>query len=159
MRTIDWNENAIQIIDQTALPGELRILRIDTIEELVEAIQQLAVRGAPALGAAGALGVALAAVRCNGDEERTRAAAAVVRGARPTAVNLAWGVDRALGVLNKGVEAVVAEARNRLPFVDPLQIADQAKAQTFQPFQPHPADPPQATDALRREPAFRFLSG
>ncbi len=114
MRTIDWNENAIQIIDQTALPGELRILRIDTIEELVEAIQQLAVRGAPALGAAGALGVALAAVRCNGDEERTRAAAAVVRGARPTAVNLAWGVDRALGVLNKGVEAVVAEARGTL---------------------------------------------
>ena len=110
MRTIDWESNTIRIIDQTALPGKLRILTLDTVEALVDAIRRLAVRGAPALGAAGALGVALAAVRYDGDEERIRAAAAAVRDARPTAVNLAWGVDRALGAVQKGAGAVVAEA-------------------------------------------------
>jgi len=50
MRTIDWVDGAIEIIDQTALPGELRILRLHTVPELVAAIQSLAVRGAPALG-------------------------------------------------------------------------------------------------------------
>lgn len=110
MRTIDWQDGAVQIIDQTALPDELRVLRLESVEALVDAIRRLAVRGAPALGAAGALGVALAAVRHEGDEERIRAAAALVRGARPTAVNLAWGADRALAVLGKGTAAVIAEA-------------------------------------------------
>jgi S-methyl-5-thioribose-1-phosphate isomerase len=110
VRTIDWTGNAIQIIDQTALPNDVRVLTLDTIDALVRAIDRLAVRGAPALGAAGALGVALAAVLYDGDQDRVRTAAGVVRGARPTAVNLAWGVDRALGVLDGGVDAVVAEA-------------------------------------------------
>ena len=110
MRTIDWTGNAIQIIDQTALPNDVRVLTLDTINALVDAIGRLAIRGAPALGAAGALGVALSAVLYDGDEEHVRAAACLVRDARPTAVNLARGVDRALGVLDKGVDAVVAEA-------------------------------------------------
>ena len=110
MRTIDWESNSIRIIDQTALPGELRVITLETIEQLVDAIRRLAVRGAPALGAAGALGVALAAVIYNGDEDRVRQAAVTVREAWPTAVNLAWGVDRALGILEKGTEAVIAEA-------------------------------------------------
>ena len=61
MRTIDWVDGAIEIIDQTVLPAELKILRLHTVDELVAAIQSLAVRGAPALGVAGAFGVALAA--------------------------------------------------------------------------------------------------
>jgi len=109
VRTIDWNGKAIQIIDQTALPGCVRVLTLDTIDALVDAIGRLAVRGAPALGAAGALGVALAAVSYDGDPDRVRVAAGVVRAARPTAVNLAWGVDRALGALEKGVDAVIAQ--------------------------------------------------
>ena len=59
MRTIDWVDGAVEIIDQTVLPGELRILRLHTVPELIAAIQSLAVRGAPALGVAGACGVAL----------------------------------------------------------------------------------------------------
>jgi methylthioribose-1-phosphate isomerase len=110
MRTIDWSGDAITIIDQTALPGELRVLRIDTVDALVDAIRRLAVRGAPALGAAGALGVALAAVGGEGGDEGVRSAAAAIRAARPTAVNLAWGVDRALGRLEAGAAAVVSEA-------------------------------------------------
>jgi len=105
-RTIDWDSDAVTIIDQTALPADYRVLRLRTVDELIDAIRRLAVRGAPALGAAGALGVVLAA-REGGD---VRASADRVARARPTAVNLSWGVARALGKLEGGAEAVLAEA-------------------------------------------------
>jgi methylthioribose-1-phosphate isomerase len=110
VRTIDWKGCAVEIVDQTALPGELRLETIESVEALIGAIKRLAVRGAPALGVAGALGVALAAVQSGGDEEQVRLAAKALREARPTAVNLARGVDRALAVLAQGTGAVVAEA-------------------------------------------------
>ncbi|HVE29018.1 MAG TPA: S-methyl-5-thioribose-1-phosphate isomerase, partial [Mycobacteriales bacterium] len=102
-----WADGAVRLIDQTALPAEERWMVITDPDELVDAIRRLAVRGAPALGAAGALGVALAAHR--GDD--VPGAARRLRGARPTAVNLARGVDRALGRLADGPDAVLAEAR------------------------------------------------
>src|ERR1700753_1048760 len=74
MRTIDWVDGAIAILDQTALPGELRILRLHTVPELIAAIQALSVRGAPALGVAGAFGVALAA-RVHADDPAALSAA------------------------------------------------------------------------------------
>ena len=55
-----WRDGHIEALDQTALPHQVRVLRITTVDQLVEAITTLAVRGAPVLGAAGALGVALA---------------------------------------------------------------------------------------------------
>ena len=61
MRTIDWVDDAVEIIDQTALPATERRLRLSTVDEVVDAIVRLAVRGAPAIGVAGALGVAVAA--------------------------------------------------------------------------------------------------
>jgi methylthioribose-1-phosphate isomerase len=110
MRTIDWVDGAIEIIDQTALPGELRILRLHTVPELVAAIQSLAVRGAPALGVAGAFGVALAA-RVHADDPAALAGAVrKLATARPTAVNLARGVRRAADQLRHGPQAVLAEA-------------------------------------------------
>src|SRR5258708_18306189 len=54
-----WRDGFIEALDQTALPHQVRVLRITTVDELIEAITTLAVRGAPVLGAAGALGVAL----------------------------------------------------------------------------------------------------
>ncbi|MBE1579273.1 S-methyl-5-thioribose-1-phosphate isomerase [Amycolatopsis roodepoortensis] len=105
-RTIDWTGDAVTIIDQTVLPAEYRLLELRTVGELVDAIQRLAVRGAPALGAAGALGVVLA-TRAGGDVE---AEAHRVAQARPTAVNLSWGVSRALAKLPEGPDAVLAEA-------------------------------------------------
>lgn len=114
VRAIDWDSGAVVIIDQTLLPGRLSTVRLETVDELIEAIRRLAVRGAPALGAAGALGVALAAGR-HGTE--TPEAVATVRAeagrlalARPTAVNLRHGVERALAVLERGPEAVLADA-------------------------------------------------
>lgn len=98
MRTIDWQDGHIVAIDQTRLPAELAVLHIHTVDALIDAIQRLAIRGAPALGVAGALGVALA----GGDGEL----AARLKRARPTAVNLAWGVDRVLS----RPDAMLAEA-------------------------------------------------
>ena len=88
MRTIDWQDGHIVAIDQTRLPSEQVVLQIRTVDELIDAIRRLAIRGAPALGAAGALGVVLA----RGDPEQARR----LKAARPTAVNLAWGVERVL---------------------------------------------------------------
>jgi methylthioribose-1-phosphate isomerase len=114
LRTIDWHDGDIVIVDQTALPAELRTLRVHTVEELVAAIRRLAVRGAMALGVAGALGIALAAIRARErgeDVDRaTEDAAARLIGARPTAVNLAWGVDRALVASAGGPAAMLAAA-------------------------------------------------
>ncbi|MEV4100626.1 S-methyl-5-thioribose-1-phosphate isomerase [Nonomuraea sp. NPDC049649] len=102
MRTIDWVDGAVELIDQTRLPDELVTLRIGTVDELIGAIRRLSVRGAPALGVAGALGVVLA----RGDRD----AVARLRAARPTAVNLAWGVDRAAARIPEGPEAVLETA-------------------------------------------------
>jgi len=110
MRTIDWVDGAVEIIDQTLLPGRLEVRRLTTVDDLVAAIRSLAVRGAPALGVAGAFGVALAAQQHAGDDEKLRAAVHLVKTARPTAVNLARGVDRAAARLPEGFAAVLAEA-------------------------------------------------
>jgi methylthioribose-1-phosphate isomerase len=107
VRTIDWVDGAIEIIDQTLLPGKLVIRRLTTVGELIEAVKELAVRGAPALGVAGALGVVLAAREPAGDQQ---AAVRAIAAARPTAVNLAAGVWRAAAKLPEGPAAVLAEA-------------------------------------------------
>ncbi len=80
-------------MDQRELPAREVWLELATAEEVAEAISSMAVRGAPAIGIAGAYGIALAAL---GGAD-VMAAASVLRAARPTAVNLAWAVDRALG--------------------------------------------------------------
>ena len=104
MRAIDWvagpRAGHIRLIDQTRLPGSLVELEIHTVDQLVDAIRRLAVRGAPALGVAGAMGVALAAGTL--PEGAAEQAIAMLRSARPTAVNLASGVDRALAALRAG---------------------------------------------------------
>lgn len=83
---------AVALLDQTRLPAEESILTCTDVPAVVDAIKRLAVRGAPLLGLAGAYGVALAAHRGDG----VSAAASLLSGARPTAVNLAWGAGRAL---------------------------------------------------------------
>ncbi|WP_374203284.1 S-methyl-5-thioribose-1-phosphate isomerase [Streptomyces sp. ST2-7A] len=83
---------AVVLLDQTRLPAEERELVCRDVPALVAAIRSLAVRGAPVLGLAGAYGVALAAAR----GEDVEAAAGRLAGARPTAVNLGFGVARAL---------------------------------------------------------------
>jgi methylthioribose-1-phosphate isomerase len=104
-RTIDWVNDAVELIDQTLLPNEFVVLRIEDVPTLVEAIRRLAVRGAPALGVAGAFGVALA----YGTPDFA-AAVESLRTARPTAVNLERMVDRVAAQAAHGFDAVLAEA-------------------------------------------------
>ena len=68
-RTIDWSDGTIVLVDQTALPA-IRTVTVDTVDGLVDAVRRLVVRGAPALGVAGALGVALAARSMTGAERQ-----------------------------------------------------------------------------------------
>ncbi len=109
-RTIDWIDGRIVVVDQTALP-RLGLVRLRTVDELVDAIRRLVVRGAPALGVAGAMGVALAALRSEHPHASdVLADAERIAAARPTAVNLRWGVQQALAELPGGPAAVLAAA-------------------------------------------------
>ena len=100
--TIEWCDGAVRLIDQRRLPEELVMLECRSVDELCDAITTLAIRGAPALGAAGAMGVALAAATGEPLEDAARR----LVGTRPTAANLAWGVERALAAADPAVEAV-----------------------------------------------------
>ncbi|SUD48602.1 Methylthioribose-1-phosphate isomerase [Nocardia otitidiscaviarum] len=116
--SIAWIDGALVTVDQRALPRELRELRITTVDDLIDAITSLAIRGAPAIGVSGAFGVVIA-VRAHTrdgvvDVERVRAEAQRIADARPTAVNLAWGVRRALSRLAEGAQAVLDEALEML---------------------------------------------
>jgi len=112
--SMSWDGDALIAIDQRALPHQLRQLRITTVDDVVEAIKTLAIRGAPAIGIAGAFGVVLAAFGYPRDAEKVRLEAARIASARPTAVNLAWGVHRALARLPEGPQAVLEEALQML---------------------------------------------
>lgn len=107
-QTIRWDDNTgeIILIDQTQLPKKFEEIRCSTVRDLVLAIQRLAVRGAPALGVAGGYGVALAGSTArdntmSGFLATVRASAETIRNARPTAVNLGWGVDRVLRTIDQ----------------------------------------------------------
>jgi S-methyl-5-thioribose-1-phosphate isomerase len=112
--SLHWDGDAVVAVDQCALPHEYRLLRLCTPDEVIDAIKRLAIRGAPAIGVAGALAVALSArahiTNAGYDEAAVRADAARIADARPTAVNLSWAVGRVLGTLRGGAEAVLAEA-------------------------------------------------
>ncbi len=114
-RTIWWDEG-LWMVDQTRLPGELVPIKIESIREMIEAIKSLRVRGAPALGAAGAYGVALAAQLSRTDNpfdmlHEVEIAGEIIKSARPTAVNLSWGVDRAVkAIADKDTAEDIREA-------------------------------------------------
>ena len=83
------------VIDQRALPFELKEVRLHTPEQVFDAIQQMWVRGAPLIGATAAYGLAMQATR-DASDAALKATAAHLQSARPTAVNLAWAVQRVL---------------------------------------------------------------
>jgi len=125
MRTVEWDSRSgvLKMIDQRLLPGELRVVSLRTSQQVVEAIQTMVVRGAPAIGAAAAFGLALAARQSQAGSraellEDLRIAGAALHNARPTAVNLSWALKRVLQVAQKTPgsatdlrSAVLAEAQ------------------------------------------------
>jgi methylthioribose-1-phosphate isomerase len=123
LKTLWYEEDtdSIAFIDETLLPGSFEIRRCTTVFELGTAIKTLAIRGAPALGVAGALGVALGARRSKETRyeqfcEHVQADANMLSATRPTAVNLSWGVQRVLssmreaGSIHEAKEAALSEA-------------------------------------------------
>ena len=113
LRPIVWTGSALRVIDQTVLPGQVVWITLDRVDQLVDAIVRLAVRGAPQLGAVGALGIVVAmdeAARDGWSVVRLDAAIDSIRNARPTAVNLAWGVDKVRPLVAQGRDAVLAAA-------------------------------------------------
>ena len=95
MRPIWFEDDTqrVQVIDQRLLPHDLRVMTLDSVERVIYAIQEMVVRGAPLIGVTGAYGVWVA-LRTASGEEAFRELCRRIRHARPTAVNLAWAVDR-----------------------------------------------------------------
>jgi len=99
MRSVEWHNGRVKMIDQRLLPAQFQMLECENHLEVAEAIRDMAIRGAPAIGATAAFGMAVAA-HCSQAEERDellddlREAAETLKAARPTAVNLSWAVSR-----------------------------------------------------------------
>ncbi len=104
-RTLEFRDGALTLLDQRKLPGAVEYLTVTSAAETAQAIKDMVVRGAPAIGCAAAYGLALAALH----GEDLSQAADVLRRSRPTAVNLAWALER-VGRAH-GAEAMLAEAR------------------------------------------------
>ena len=101
IRTITWSDGSVRMIDQTALPRRLAYVTYTRPEGVADAIRTMVVRGAPAIGVAAAMGVALAAARSTTGDLRElvkelERSANLLRSTRPTAVNLFWGIDRVM---------------------------------------------------------------
>ena len=90
MKTLEWEENKLKLIDQTKLPDELTYVYCENYKDVIIAIKDMIVRGAPAIGVAAAFGMALGYLA---DEDMDKVASEI-KAARPTAINLFWAVDR-----------------------------------------------------------------
>ena len=106
MKTLQWTGEALVLLDQRLLPGQMVHMKCETCAQVQMAIEDMVVRGAPAIGVSAAYGVVLAAreaLREGGSKEAFLAKAAALRAARPTAVNLMWAVDRMLAQVPSGI--------------------------------------------------------
>ncbi len=126
MRSIFW-EDGVALIDQTLLPEKFEVIVCKRVEELADAIKRLAVRGAPALEAAGAYGIALAAHERDFSDvgemkAYLRSRAELLASTRPTAVNLFVGIER---VLNAAMKGGSVEEIRRLALEEAEKIADE----------------------------------
>lgn len=125
-KTIEWKDDSVFMIDQTRLPGEEVYVECRTYGDVADAIRRMVIRGAPAIGVAAGMGIALGALRSGAHDRESfvsevKRAADALLGTRPTAVNLSWAVKRMQRVLegeHGGVEELksrlVVEARNML---------------------------------------------
>ena len=113
----------VEIIDQTKLPFAFEIARITNVEQMAHAIRAMQVRGAPLIGAAAAYGMALATLEDDSEAHMLRAAELLIN-SRPTAVNLAWAVNRMLSVLQ-----VTNSQRNLAAWREAANIAEEDVAQ------------------------------
>jgi len=107
LRTVEWKNNKVVMIDQTKLPNELVFVEYDDFNQVADAISTLVVRGAPAIGVSGAFGLALAALQSKAttkDEllSDLKHARKILFATRPTAINLGWGLEKIMDVAMYG---------------------------------------------------------
>ena len=103
LRTVEWKDNSVIMIDQTKLPNSLEYVTYTDYNQVANAIRTLVVRGAPAIGVSGAFGLALAALQSNAKEkdqliQDLKTAKKILFETRPTAVNLSWGLDKIMKI-------------------------------------------------------------
>ena len=125
---IRWNEGRLGLLDQRRLPQDVAWLWPETLEEVADAIQTLAVRGAPAIGVAAGCGLAMFAGRLGGDAGTFRAGfdeiAEVLAATRPTAVNLFWAIER-MRRKAREIEGLSAAARRDALVAEAAAIRDE----------------------------------
>lgn len=129
MRTVEWDNGAVKMIDQRALPWKLEFATLKTVAEVAESITNMTVRGAPAIGASAGFGMALAARESKADTvdgliADLREYAIVLKDARPTAVNLAWAVDKLMAIADSG-EFQSADDIREILLQEAQKIADE----------------------------------
>jgi methylthioribose-1-phosphate isomerase len=118
-KTIEWKGDRVRMLDQRRLPQEVRYLECRSASSVAEAIRTMAIRGAPAIGVAAAMGIALAASKSRSSNPRvftnaTKKVCQEMRETRPTAVNLFWAVDRMEKILKQVESDGVEETKKRL---------------------------------------------
>ena len=107
LRTIDWKDNSVIMIDQTKLPTELVYVKFTDYTAIADAIRKLVVRGAPAIGVAGAFGLALATIQSKATTKEElindlETAKKILFETRPTAVNLGWALEKIMSAAKQG---------------------------------------------------------
>ncbi|SRR5579885_1687511 len=117
LRTVEWRDNAVVMIDQTKLPNELVYVKYTNYNDVADAIRNLVVRGAPAIGVSGAFGLALAALQSKAETKESlikdlEQAKKILFETRPTAINLEWGLERIMNIARSGKDA--SEIRNNV---------------------------------------------
>ncbi len=132
MRTVSWNDltQKLELIDQRLLPGEFQVAVFEDYRAVAQAITDMVVRGAPAIGAAAAFGMALAAWQSKASRAGElfadlQVAADYLKKARPTAVNLAWAVERVLRATHSLEEGGSADAFRQAVLTEAHRIADE----------------------------------
>jgi len=129
MRTIFWENNQVKMIDQRVLPARFEVVSFSDHKSVARAITDMVVRGAPAIGATGAFGLALAGYESASSSSREliadlQAAAATLKASRPTAVNLAWAIDRVLEKVSS-LQSPTSEFIRQFVLVEAQRIADE----------------------------------
>ena len=132
MRTVYWQDGQVKMIDQRLLPSEEVIAEFDTVAEVARSIREMYVRGAPAIGATAAYGMALAAYVSGANDHDgllsdLRQAKETLDSARPTAVNLSWATRRLLSL----AEQIAADTSSGQGSVDELRDALLAEAEAL----------------------------
>ena len=111
LRTVDWKDNKVIMIDQTKLPNKLEYVEYFDYHDVANAIKTMIVRGAPAIGVSGVFGLALAAIKSKATTKENlikdlEEARQILFSTRPTAVNLKWGLDKIMEIAKKGSDVL-----------------------------------------------------